>query len=80
MANIVIPLNIEFKEWAAQIRIDLPNINFPVVFSVEHWRPWASQVVNANNLKNVPLPTDICYPYNEDWKKWGAYFINSVFN
>ncbi len=80
MTNIVMPLNIEFKEWASQIRIDLPNINFPIPFPIEHWRSWACQVVNSNNLQNVPLPTDICYPNNEDWLKWGAYFINSVYN
>ena len=80
MTIIVIPLNIEFKEWASQIRIDLPNIDFPIPSKVENWRSWASQVVNSNNLQNIPLPTDIGYPNNEDWRKWGAYFINSVYN
>ncbi len=80
MTNIVLPLNIEFKEWASQIRIDLPNISFPNPFPIEEWRSWASQVVNSNNLSNVPLPTDIGYPNNEDWNKWAAYFINSIYN
>lgn len=78
--NIILPLNIEFKEWATQIRIDIPNVMFPLPSPIEQWREWAAQVVNSNNLKNVPLPTDICYPNNEDWRKWGAYFINSVYN
>lgn len=79
-SNVVLPLNIEFSEWASQIRVDLTTIDFPLPFPVEHWRNWASQVVNSNNLSNVPLPTDICYPNNEDWRKWGAYFINNVYN
>ena len=78
--TIVLPLNIEFKEWASQIRIDLPDITFPTSPLLEQWRPWASQVVNSNNLRNVPLPTDIGYPNNEDWRKWAAYFINNVYN
>ena len=78
--TLVLPLNIEFKEWASQIRIDLPNINFPVAPLINQWRSWASQVVNSNNLVNVPLPTDIGYPNNEDWRKWAAYFINNVYN
>lgn len=78
--TLLLPLNIEFKEWASQIRVDLPNIDFPLPFPLEEWRDWASQVVNSNNLSNVPLPTDICYPNNEDWRKWGAYFINNVYN
>ena len=80
MTNIVLPINIEFNEWASQIRIDLPNIDFPIPFPIEKWRSWASQVVNSNNLSNVPLPTDIGYPNNDDWRKWAAYFINNVYN
>lgn len=79
-SSIVLPLNIEFDEWASQIRIDLPNVVFPVASPIEEWREWASQVVYSNNLPNVPLPTDICYPNNEDWRKWGAYFINNVYD
>jgi hypothetical protein len=80
MANIVLPLNISFKEWASQIRIDLPQITFPVPDKVEYWRDWASQVVYSNYLNNVPLPTEISYPNTEDWKKWGAFFVNYLYN
>lgn len=80
MTNVVLPLNIEFKEWSSQIRIDLPDINFPLPPPIEHWRAWASQVVYSNKLFNVPLPTDIGYPNNDDWNKWAAYFINNIYN
>ncbi len=78
--TVVLPLNIEFKEWASQIRIDFPNVSFPLPFPIDQWRYWACQVVNGNNLSNIPLPTEITYPTNEDWRKWAAYFINSVSN
>ena len=79
MSIPVLPLNIEFKEWASQIRIDLPNIDIPVPpASVEGWKGWASQVVNGNGLTNVPLPTADAYPEIEDWRNWGAFFINSI--
>jgi hypothetical protein len=77
--NITLPLNISFKEWACQIRIDLPQITFPVPDNVENWRDWASQVVNSNFLNNVPLPTETSYPNIEDWKKWGAFFVNYMY-
>lgn len=80
MTNIVLPLDIEFKEWATQIRIDLPDIIFPLAFPVDKWRIWASHVVNSNKLFNVPLPTDIGYSNNNDWRKWAAYFINNVYD
>jgi len=80
MIPIVLPLNITFTEWASQIRIDLPQIDFPIPPSVDSWQNWASQVVNSNRIQNVPLPTNIGYPNNEDWKKWAAYFVNNMYN
>lgn len=79
MTTVVLPLNITFREWASQIRIDLPNVTFPIPPTVEYWRGWASAVVNGNMLQNVPIPTEIGYPNNEDWKKWAAYFVSSVY-
>jgi hypothetical protein len=79
MGIAVLPLNITFKEWASQIRIDIPSINVPIPpDDVEYWKSWASQVVNNNGLINVPLPTETAYPKIEDWRDWGAYFINSI--
>jgi len=79
MSTVVLPLNIEFKEWASQIRIDLPNVDIPTPpDDVKDWKGWASQVVNSNGLTNVPLPTTTAYPEIEDWRNWGAYFINSI--
>lgn len=75
----VLPLNINFKDWASQIRIDFPNITIPIPpENIKDWKEWASQVVNSNGLTNVPLPTLTAYPEVEDWREWGAYFINSV--
>ena len=78
--NIVLPVNIEFLDWANQLRISLPNITIPIPKSVNEWRAWASQVVFNNKLTNVPLPTDLAYPKNEDWKKWAAFFVNTAYS
>jgi hypothetical protein len=79
MSSGVIPLNIDFIEWASQIRIDFPTIDIPVPpEDVNSWWDWASQVVNNNGLTIVPLPTSVTYPEIEDWRNWGAYFINSI--
>lgn len=79
MPTVVLPINITFKEWASQIRIDLPNITIPTPPTIDNWRGWAAQIVNSNMLQNVPIPTIIGYPNNEDWKKWAAYFINNIY-
>ena len=76
---MILPINIEFKEWASQIRIDLPNINIPIPPSdINDWKLWASQVVQDHSLINVPLPTLTAYPHEENWRNWAAYFINSI--
>lgn len=80
MPTLISPLNISFNEWASQIRISLPDVVFPLPPDVKNWRNWAAQVVNSNALQNVPLPTEIGYPNDEDWNKWAAYFINNIYN
>lgn len=76
---MILPVNIDFKEWASQIRIDLPNINIPIPpNNISDWKYWAAQVVFATGLMNVPLPTLTAYPHEEDWRNWAAYFINSI--
>jgi hypothetical protein len=79
MSIPVLPVNIDFNKWASQIRTDFPDVDIPIPpKSPENWKSWASQVVNSNGLTNVPLPTITAYPHVEDWRKWGAWFINSL--
>lgn len=79
MSTILLPINITFKEWASQIRINITSIDIPLPPSDgKDWIGWASQVVYNNQLTNVPLPTFHAYPKLEDWRKWAAYFVNSV--
>lgn len=77
--TVALPINIDFKDWASQIRIDLPNIAFPNPPDIKFWRGWADQVINSSGLSNLPLPTRSVYPKDEDWKIWAAYFINSAY-
>jgi hypothetical protein len=79
MSTITLPINIDFKEWASQISIDLPNVEIPIPpDDVRNWKGWASQVVYSSNLINVPLPTDISYENSDDWKDWASYFVDSI--
>lgn len=78
--SIVIPKNIEFVVWAAQIRMDLPSFDIPVIKEIEGWREWASQIIANNALAAVPVPTTLAYPDNKDWQIWASYFVNSVYN
>lgn len=78
MHSLLLPIDITFKDWASQLRIDLPSVTIPTPPDVSNWKNWASQVIQSNSLQNVPLPTEIAYPLVEDWRKWAVYFINSI--
>lgn len=79
MSIPLIPLHITFKEWASQLISALPNMEIPIPDTVENWREWAFQVSLSNLSMNIPLATKLAYPNKEDWRRWGAYFINTVF-
>ncbi len=80
MSNVVLPLGISFKTWTAQIRQDLPNLSLPIADDESTWRDWAAQVVNDNALSDVPVPTKLAYPNEQDWRIWASYFVDSIYN
>ncbi len=75
-----LPINISFDEWSSQIRVGLPEFSFPNPHGVKNWWEWASFVVENNELQNIPFPTKLGYPQEEDWRKWASYFVNSIYN
>ena len=79
MSVPLLPINIEFKEWASQLISALPDMAMPIPVEEDEWRDWAMQVSSNNISMNIPLATELAYPKNEDWRRWGAYFINTVF-
>lgn len=80
MANILLPLGVNFKTWSDQVRQDLPDITFPIANHENEWRGWAAQVINQNELYDVPAPTELAYPNDDNWKNWASYFVDSVLN
>lgn len=80
MSTPLLPKGIDFAKWANQLTLDVSQINIPIIKDVKQWREWGAQIVVNNNLYNVPTPTKLAYPEDDDWKKWAAYFVNSVYN
>jgi hypothetical protein len=77
--QVPLPINIEFAEWGAQLKISIPSVTIPVPPKEEYWREWECQVVKTNSLYNVPLPTKNGYSSAKDWKKWAAYLVNNLY-
>lgn len=80
MTSPLLPKGITFTKWANQLIVDLPALDIPIIRSADYWQSWASQLVNSNQLQNVPIPTKLAYPNPEDWEKWAPYFVSAVFN
>lgn len=82
MINIIIalPLRLSFEDWALSLRFTFKNNTIPLPPDIKDWRSWASQIIRNNKFKNIPLPTEITYPKNEDWQKWAIYFVKTVYN
>lgn len=77
MADILLPVMIEFEEWSALVRVT-SNLEFPTSTSVKNWREWANNVLNLNNLSDLPIPDKLTYPKDEDWRKWASVFIGNT--
>jgi hypothetical protein len=73
MTSIVIPRDIDFLTWAANLYIDLPNLNIPLATSEKTWKEWARRLLLGNELDGVPLPDNFT-----DWQNWADYFVNNV--
>lgn len=80
MSTPLLPKGIDFVRWANQLTQDVPQIDIPIIKDIKGWREWAAQIVTNNALYNVPVPTKLAYPSDEDWKKWAAFFVDSVYN
>lgn len=75
----VLPLRLEFAPWTEQLRIATPGFYFPVLLDNEDWWGWGEQVVLSNNFTNVPIPTRNVFPKKDDWRRWGAFLIQSLY-
>jgi hypothetical protein len=77
-SRVTLPIHISFERWVSQIIQDLPEIKFPIPNQEEPWQVWASQVVAFNQLQSCPIPRGNAFESHDDWRKWAAYFINSI--
>jgi len=75
--NPLLPLGIDFKNWASQLLIDLPNVNIPNPAKIDDWRDWASQLLIDNNLPNVPSAHHLLYQGKDGWRSWAKVFISN---
>ena len=78
MNTIVIPYSISFSQWANQQSFLRPDLEWPQPpDTAEGWQDWAQFVYfsSSNQYPNIPYPSQLFYPKNEDWRLWAAQTI-----
>jgi hypothetical protein len=73
---MVIPEYIDLKYWAAQLIVDYPNENLPILDDEKKWPEWGAAVVGSGIFarNNAPSPFTISEGRKksnfEDWHTW----------
>lgn len=69
--NVTLPTNMQLRDWADQIVLDLdPYGALGRLDDENKWQDWAMQFLNNMTLKNnIPIP----YGFN-NWKDWAERF------
>lgn len=75
MATIPIPSSMTFKAWVGALTQSLSKNFVPIAPVVSHWRNWAASFISLNVLTQLPVPSKLLYPHDEDWKKWALAII-----
>lgn len=70
---MVLPIGIELLEWAANLLIDFPNDNIPLLFDEDQWRLWGDELVQCTTFAQNQAPQTGDY---DDWNTWaqGVYY------
>lgn len=73
--RVTLPVNMNLRDWADQIALDLDSFGaFGRLSDETKWQDWAMQLLNNTSL-NENIPT----PYNfVNWRDWAERFCQSV--
>lgn len=71
---MVLPIGIDLLYWAANLLIDFPNDDIPLLYDDKQWREWGDQLVQCTTFAENQAPQTGDY---EDWNTWAqAVYYN----
>ena len=70
---MILPLYIDFLDWAASLVIDFPTENIPVLYNENDWKDYGNQLVLCDSFYDAGAPGTDSY---DDRQKWAmdVYF------
>lgn len=64
---MIIPRQIQFKNWAASLIQDFGNDDVPVLMDEKNWKSWAYQVIQEESFASQGAPSPATFKTKEDW-------------
>lgn len=80
MSFITLPVKIDFKTWASQIIVDLPQLDIPFPSGEEDWEDWAYSLINNSDDLDIPDPKYLNYKTSEHWREWAEHYVVTISN
>lgn len=71
----IIPVNITFVEWAAQIRNTFQNQDFSVVSSEKDWKKFPAMLRSNRCFEGKFIPDVGGF---DNWREWASEFLLSI--
>jgi hypothetical protein len=74
---MVIPLNINLKDWSASLVVDFPSDDIPLLYDENSWKSWGNALVQCTSFSTNGAPATTLF---KDWISWALAIFNVMSN
>lgn len=71
----IIPVGINFKDWANQLRNSYPDQDLPIVSSEKDWKSFPSVLLSNRCFESKRIPYVGGF---DNWREWASEFLLSI--
>ena len=73
--TIPFPEKMDFDEWTARFSAAFSDQFIADPIKGEHWTIWAQKLFLSTQFYQLPKPSLLAYPKDEDWRLWASQVI-----
>lgn len=73
--SIVLPVNISFEKWIAELQVDYSVNEVPMYYIEANWRDFADATRRLNTFNNDDIPLQSSFP---DWQAWAQRVVQAL--
>lgn len=71
----ILPIGISFTGWAAALRDEYPDSQFPIITNEKEWKNFAQSLIIEPAFNNVALPDSRGFA---TWRDWAMRFVQII--